>query len=181
MFNNGVPAQLFLNFGGGQVNVGESGNVAATALIVQGQALKPGGGSWTSLSDRRAKTDIQPMRGTLDRLLSLHGYSFRYSDEAIKQGGVLPGVQIGLMAQEVQRVFPDWVGTDDHGRLNVTERATTALMVESLRDLRAEKDAADATLRNELEAARARVRALEDENAAMRERLERVERAIGAR
>lgn len=181
VLNNGVPAQLFLNFGGGQVNVGESGNVAATALIVQGQALKPGGGSWTSLSDRRAKTDIQPMRGTLDRLLSLHGYSFRYSDEVIKQGGVLPGVQIGLMAQEVQRVFPDWVGTDDHGRLNVTERATTALMIESLRDLRAEKDAADATLRDELEAARARVRALEDENAAMRERLERVERAIGAR
>ncbi len=40
---------------------------------------------------------------------------------------------------------------------------------------------ADASLRDELEAARARVRALEEENAAMRERLERVERAIGVR
>lgn len=181
VLNNGAASLLFLNYRGGQVSIGEPGNTTASALVVQGQALKPGGGSWSVLSDRRAKTNVEPLRGTLDRLLSLHGYSYQYTDEALKQGGALPGTQIGLMAQEVQRVFPGWVNTDDQGRLNVTERATTALMVEALRDLRAEKDAADAALRSELDAAEARVQALEAENAAMRARLERLERAIEMR
>lgn len=175
---NGAPSALYLNFRGGLVSIGAPGDTGATALAVQGNAAKPGGGLWAVLSDRRAKKDIEPMHGTLDRVLSLRGYSFRYSDEALRQGGALAGTQIGLMAQDVQRVFPDWVTTDSLGRLNVSERGTTALMVESLRDLRAEKDAADAALRDGLDAANARVRALEAENAAMRERLERLERAM---
>jgi hypothetical protein len=44
------------------------------------------------------------------------------------------------MADEVEQVFPDWVSRDKDGMRMVTERSTTALMVEALRDLRAEKD-----------------------------------------
>jgi hypothetical protein len=139
---NGNVNTLFLNFEGGAVQIGNTSVVnPSTSLAVNGNASKPGGGLWAALSDRKAKTDIKPLSGTLDRLLQLHGYSFRYTDEALAQGGALPGPQLGLMAQEVQQVFPDWVFTDEQGRLNVAERATTALMIEALRDLRAEKDA----------------------------------------
>jgi len=136
------------DFGTPVVHIDPTGHVGINTtapgpfnLAVNGYAAKPGGGSWSSLSDERLKEDIKPMEGTLDKLLlSLHGYEFEYTDEAIATKFGLPGRQIGLMAQEVQKVFPDWVGTTEDGYLHVTERATTALMVEALRDLRAEKD-----------------------------------------
>ncbi|MBN8596768.1 MAG: tail fiber domain-containing protein [Planctomycetes bacterium] len=126
-----------------------------------GTVAKPGGGSFANYSDRTLKRDIEPLTGTLDRLLSLHGYSFRYTEEAITKKHALKGTQLGLMAQEVQSVFPDWVNTDSEGKLMVTERATTALMVEALRDLRTEKDAQIEAQKKEIESLRARLEAIE--------------------
>ncbi len=123
-------------------------------LAVAGTAAKTGGGSWSVFSDERLKHDIKPMNGTLDRLLQLRGYTYEYNAEAVTNRLALPGTQIGLLAQEVERVFPDWVATDAQGYRYVTERATTALMVEALRDLRTEKDA-------EIDALNARIERLE--------------------
>ncbi len=124
-------------------------NPGAFALAVSGTAAKTGGGTWASFCDERLKHDIKPMSGTLDRLLQLRGYTYEYDAEAVESRLALPGTQIGLMAQEVERVFPDWVGLDKQGYRYVTERSTTALMVEALRDLRAEKDAQIETLKKE--------------------------------
>ena len=146
----------------------------AGSLTIIGNGFKPGGGSWAASCDPRLKHDIAPMTGTLDRLLSLRGYRFVYNDDAVRSNKGLPGVQIGLMADEVERVFPDWVSRDKDGMRMVTERSTTALMVEALRDLRAEKDGQIAELKSRLE----RVEGLEKENALLRERLEKIEKAL---
>ncbi len=119
--------------------------------IGTGAALKTGGGAWGVLSDERTKNDIQPMTGTLDRLLQLKGHAYTYKPEFVEDGRALPGTQIGLVAQEVETVFPDWVTTGADGLKQVTERSTTALMVEALRDLRAEKDAEINDLKARLE------------------------------
>ncbi|MBL0869225.1 MAG: tail fiber domain-containing protein [Phycisphaerales bacterium] len=136
-----------------------------------GQALKPGGGSWGVLSDPRAKHDIAPLTGTLDKLMSLRGYSFLYNDDRVASGQALPGTQFGLMADEVARVFPDWVSTDATGTRFVTERATTALMVEALRDLRQEKD-------RQLEMLKAELTKRDADNAQLKARLEALEAAL---
>lgn len=120
-------------------------------LQLDGTASKPGGGAWAALCDERTKSDIQPLTGTLDRLLKLKGHSYSYKSEFVEKGRALPGTQIGLVAQEVETVFPDWVTTGADGMKQVTERSTTALMVEALRDLRTEKDAEIATLKARLE------------------------------
>ncbi len=125
----------------------------ANVFIFQldGLAGKPGGGNWTVLSDERSKNNIQPLTGTLDRLLQLKGHAYTYKPEFVEDGRALPGTQIGLVAQEVEAVFPDWVSTGTDGMKQVTERSTTALMVEALRDLRAEKDAEINDLKARLE------------------------------
>ncbi|MDX2117064.1 MAG: tail fiber domain-containing protein [Planctomycetota bacterium] len=120
-------------------------------LQLDGTASKPGGGAWAALCDERTKSDIQPLTGTLDRLLKLKGHSYSYKSEFVEKGRALPGTQIGLVAQEVETVFPDWVTTGADGMKQVTERSTTALMVEALRDLRTEKDAEIAALKARLE------------------------------
>lgn len=116
-------------------------------LSVNGNASKSGGGSWASFSDQRLKDDINPLAGTLDRLLTLHGVSFHYKDPAAINE--LTGTQIGLLAQEVERVFPQWVQTAGNGYKQVTYRGWEALTIEALRDLRAEKDRQIDTLKSD--------------------------------
>lgn len=122
----------------------------AFLLAVNGDAAKPGGGEWSVFSDARLKRDIMPLSGALDRLLSLNGYTFSYTEDAVRNNLALPGTQIGLIAQEVAEVFPDWVEEDAQGYLFITPRGTTAMMIEALRDLREEKDAEIAVLRHEV-------------------------------
>ena len=139
-----------------------AGFIPAFMFRSDGLATKPGGGSWAALSDPRVKHDIAPLQGTLDRLLTLRGYHYLYNDDVISSGRALPGTQIGLMADEVERVFPDWVTRDAGGMRMVSERSTTALMVEALRDLRTEKDSQIAALKEQNAALEARLRTLEE-------------------
>jgi hypothetical protein len=107
-------------------------------LHVNGSAGKPGGGSWSVASDERLKRNIRPLAGALDKLLSLHGVNFEYKEP--EKIGELSGERTGLIAQEVEKVFPDWVETAPDGYKRVTVRGLEALVVEALRQLRAEKD-----------------------------------------
>ncbi len=115
-------------------------------LVVNGSAAKPGGGSWSIYSDRRLKKNIQPMTGTLDRMLRLKGVTFEYSKP--EHFSYVQGQQIGMIAQDIEKVFPDWIS--EHGQYKaVTFSGFEALTVESLRELRQEKDAEIAELKNE--------------------------------
>jgi hypothetical protein len=159
-FFNSFSGDVMVIRGNGTVGIGTS-SPGSFKLAVNGDAAKPGGGSWSVFCDPRLKEAMRPMRGTLDKLLQLRGYEFRYKPEAVEKNLALPGEQLGLNAEEVERVFPQWVERDGAGYRYVTERATTALMVEALRDLRAEKDAQIGALKAQNEALRARLEAIE--------------------
>lgn len=105
-------------------------------LNITGNAFKPGGGAWTATSDLRLKKNIEPMKAPLDRLLRLRGVAFEWR-EPEKQGN-LTGVQMGLVAQEVEEVFPEWVSSNDDGYKVVTIRGFEALAIEALRELKTE-------------------------------------------
>lgn len=104
-----------------------------------GNAFKPGGGAWSSSSDRRLKHDIMPLEGSLDRLLGLRGVTFEYNDP--KRAGACEGTMTGFIAQDVEPIFPRWVSTDAEGYKAITITGFEALTVEALRELRKEKDA----------------------------------------
>jgi len=73
--------------------------------------------------------------------------SFEYIDpEKIHE---LSGERMGLIAQEVEKVFPDWVETGPNGYKRVTVRGLEALVVEALRQLRAEQESQLAALKRE--------------------------------
>lgn len=119
-------------------------------LHVNGDAGKPGGGTWSVASDARLKTNVQDLHSSLENLLKLRGVTFLYNDpEAIHE---LPGERIGMIAQEVAEVFPDWISEGNDGYLRLTYRGFEALIVEALRELRAEKDAEIESLKTRLEA-----------------------------
>ncbi len=127
-------------------------------------AFKPGSNTWTIYSDRRLKKNIQPLSGALDRLMQLRGVTFQWLDPSA-QGGTT-GTQMGLIADEVQRAFPEWIGRDPKGYQTLTIGGFEALTAEALRELRQEKDEA--------------IRKLEHENAALREALDRLSARLDA-
>ncbi len=103
-------------------NVNVSGDVTATTYLYS--------------SDVRLKRNVQTLENALDKLLELHGVRFHWKDPE-KQGG-RTGQQIGLVAQEVEKVFPEWVkeGVDGHKVLGTP--GFEALVVEAIRELRDE-------------------------------------------
>jgi hypothetical protein len=129
------------------------------AFTSDGQAYKANGGSWASGSDRRLKTNIEPLSGALERLLALRTVTFDYLDE--KWG---KGRQNGFIAQEVEPHFPQWVSTNPEGFKMLSFTGFESLTVQALRELRAEKDAQSAALA-------ARIQELEAQNAALQQRL----------
>lgn len=106
--------------------------------LLTDSAIKPGSNTWTIFSDRRLKKNIEPLSGALEHLLQLRGVTFNWIDPAT-QGGIT-GTQMGLIADEVQRAFPQWVGRDSRGYQTLTVGGFEALTAEALRELRAEKD-----------------------------------------
>jgi hypothetical protein len=123
-------------------------------LRVDGNAFKPGGGGWAVLSDARLKTNVQPLRGSLARLLQLRGVTFEWKHP--EQQGNRVGQQTGMIAQEVEKVFPDWVIKTADGTRMIEVRGFEALAVESMRELKADND----QLRRDLDGLRREVREL---------------------
>ena len=132
--------------------------------------IKPTGGGFSAPSDARLKQHIAPLTDSLNRLLALRGTTFEYLPTAPK-GFYTPGMQTGFIAQEVEKVFPEWVSTDASGYKLVGIKGFEALAVEALRELRQEKDAEIETLQLQLDEQR-------EANAALEARLERLEAAL---
>jgi hypothetical protein len=153
-------------FLGGPVSIGTG--PTPFLLAVNGNAAKPGGGTWAVLSDERTKKNIERLDGSLDRLLKLEGVSFEYIDTS--DPFALPGRQVGMVAQQVEKEFPDWVEEGSDGRKYLAPRGMEALVVEAMRDLRSEKDSQIEQLRREKDA----------EIAALQDRISRLEAAVEA-
>jgi hypothetical protein len=83
---------------------------AAQANLNQG--LFQLGGSAMMMSDIRLKENIKPV-GVMDNGLTL--YSFEYVDEIKSHPLAGEGIHVGVMAQEVEQVFPYAVKTLDDG------------------------------------------------------------------
>ena len=78
------------------------------SFYIRGQGYKPGGGSWADSSDRRLKKNIVPLTGGLAKITALNPVSFAWINPT-EHGGKTH--MMGFIAQEVEEVFPDFVGT----------------------------------------------------------------------
>ena len=161
---------VFLNnesgSGGVYIRNGQGGDAARFfadgGFHIQGEARKPGGGSWATLSDERLKTNVVALEsGTLERLLSLGSYRFHYNHEGRQRHGG-EGEYIGFMAGEVEALFPQWISRDEDGYRLVAEQGFAALVVQALRELREEQQA-------EIAGRDARIQMLETEIARLTE------------
>lgn len=86
-------------------------------------------GVLTQNSDIRLKKDITPLHGSLAQLIRLNGYHYYWKDEALDNG-----LQTGLLAQEVQQLFPELVKTNKEGILSINYSGLIPVMIESIKE-----------------------------------------------
>jgi len=106
------------------------------AIYINGNLA--GTGTYSYSSDERLKKDITPLKGSLDTLMKLKGVSFYWKEPA--KHGDNAGIQRGFIAQEYEKVFPEWVTTDQDGHKMISTTGLDALEVESIRQLKADND-----------------------------------------
>jgi len=86
-----------------RVSVGISQPEGFYTLEVNGQASKPGGGSWATLSDARAKTDITDFNPGLSEVLKVNPVWYNYNNSTTYDTAVR---HVGVIAQELAAIAP---------------------------------------------------------------------------
>ncbi|WP_295213170.1 tail fiber domain-containing protein [uncultured Chryseobacterium sp.] len=86
-------------------------------------------------SDRRFKKDITPIYNATEKLNQLNGYTYTWKDKKEFPGQTLgTGKDMGVIAQEVEKVFPDAVMTNKEGYKSVNYNALIPVLIESLKE-----------------------------------------------
>lgn len=95
-------------------------------------------------SDARLKENIETIENPLEILEGLRGVYHEWIDK-VKYG---EGRQVGVLAQEVQKVLPELVGTNADGTLSVDYDKFAAVLIEGHRKLKQRLDSIEARLAN---------------------------------
>lgn len=104
-------------------------------LFLVGRAFSSGG--WLTLSDARYKKGVRIIENATDKLAQLEGVSYDFKNEVVngidlaKQNSK---PQLGLIAQDLQKVFPELVHEDESGYLAVNYQGLIPVLIEGFND-----------------------------------------------
>ena len=117
--------------GNGDINssTGRAGDNPSNAFIVNYDGSATLSGELTVESDSRLKTNITTLGSTLSKLLLIDGKSYTMkSNEAIEK--------IGLLAQEVQKAFPELVkkAGDAEGTLSINYQGMIPVLINAIKE-----------------------------------------------
>ena len=101
-------------------------------------------GSSCTFSDRRLKTNIQPLGSSLAKILSLQPVRFDWKDPEHAKND---GPQIGLIAQDVEKVFPEVVSGKGDELRSLSYANIVAPLIGAVQELKADNDNQDAKIR----------------------------------
>jgi hypothetical protein len=82
-------------------------------------------------SDERYKDNLKPITNPIDKVKSLTGYTFTWNDKHEQFNG---NDDIGVVAQEVEKVLPEIVDTRDNGYKAVKYEKMVALLIEAVKE-----------------------------------------------
>ncbi|KYG64794.1 hypothetical protein AZI86_11355 [Bdellovibrio bacteriovorus] len=140
----------------------------------------------TDSSDVRLKRDIQPLTNDLDKILNLQGVSYFWKDNETHGSRK----QIGVIAQDIEKEYPELVETDKEGMKSVNYSHFIAPLIESIKTLykqvvgikdhqvTLERQIASKADQSEIDALKAKNLELEKQNAELKIRLDKIEEML---
>lgn len=160
--NANAAATLFLQAEGGRLethtHLGESGKLVQVEdgsvgigtstplekLDVRGDVRAFG---WVTASDLRLKKNVKPLASALAAITRLQGVEFEWNPDTAEITPRRRGKQLGFIAQEVEKVLPQSVVTDEDGGKNLQPLTLLPILVEAIKELAAENEALAARVR----------------------------------
>jgi hypothetical protein len=88
--------------------------------------------SFNCASDARLKKDIKDLDSALDKMDKIRGVTYHWIDESQPKD-----LQVGVIAQEIQSVYPELVREGGNGFLSVDYPKLTAVLIQSVKELKA--------------------------------------------
>jgi hypothetical protein len=92
-----------------------------------------GVGPYLDLSDQRLKEHVTSIANPIERVGQLRGVTFDWKRDAHPEWALPQQRQMGLLAQEVETVFPEAVTTDDNGTKSVAYSKLIPVLVEAIK------------------------------------------------
>ena len=86
---------------------------------------------YNSISDISLKENIEPLQSSLDKISKLEGVSFNWKSDQNKED------QIGLIAQEVEKIYPEIIGNTKNIK-TVSYVSLIAPLIEAVKELKEE-------------------------------------------
>ena len=136
VYTGSNPGVAFV-VGNGDINssTGDAGGNPSNAFIVNYDGSATLAGELTVESDSRLKANINPLGNTISKLLLIDGKSYTLkSNESLEK--------IGLLAQEVQKAFPELVkrSGDEKGTLSVNYQGMIPVLINAIKEQQKEID-----------------------------------------
>ena len=167
IFDNIAGARRMVIDAAGEVGIGVDN--PSVKLDVNGSVNCTGG---TCSSDIRWKKDIQPLSNSLSNIVKLQGVTYHWRTDEFSDKDFSSDQQIGFIAQEVEKVYPELVKTNNEGYKSMDYMSITAILLEGIKEqqqiieqqqeLITTLQQEDKTQQNTLEAVLKRIEALEE-------------------
>jgi hypothetical protein len=176
-----IPGWYWCLFGGAWYSIDKSGSTAF----------------WDQSSDQRLKRDITTIPDAVGALKQLRGVTFHWNEVGLQHltrdiekkwkstsgkpeddqklwaekrkesYAKLAQTQVGFVAQEVEKVFPDWVTTDEKGFKQINMQHLDAVLVNAVREQQ-----------DQIEAQQQQITTLQSANQSLEKRLAAIESAL---
>jgi hypothetical protein len=116
-----------------QGNVGIGTATPSVHLQVAGDIIA---NSIAGSSDSRFKTNVRPVTNALDKVKALQGVYFNWNQEAFPEKNFSDKIELGFIAQEVEKVLPEVVFKDNTSEeyRSVKYDKVVALLVEAIKE-----------------------------------------------
>ncbi|OFX82268.1 MAG: hypothetical protein A2W99_09430 [Bacteroidetes bacterium GWF2_33_16] len=114
------------------ITIADATNRSSTyKLYVAGNAYATG--SWSS-SDLRYKKNVSPLNNILSDLLKISAVRYEWNQNEFKNMNFDDKTHIGVIAQDVEKIFPELVITDDNGYKAVAYDKLSAILLEGTKE-----------------------------------------------
>jgi hypothetical protein len=118
-------------------------------IWANGSAISAGSSTW---SDSRYKKDVTPIADALSDVLQMEGVRYNWRQSDFPELNFPKGEQIGVIAQDLEKIVPELVITNADGYKSVSYEKLTPILIEAIKAQQKEID----ILKNEVELLKAK-------------------------
>jgi len=129
---DGGNVQVYNGLGVGVAPNGTAGRIDASNDVVA-----------YSTSDKRLKENIKPLDNALDKVMNISGVSFDWKELTEKEKETIhgnTGHDVGVIAQEIEKVLPEVVTERDNGYKAVKYEKLVPLLIEAIKQQQVQID-----------------------------------------